>query len=139
MRYTRYLFSAVAVAGAALAGIGQAGAATTDFATACAQSGVVKCVSFDTDADFSHGSGGTQGAWGTRAGVNPPYGTSDYSRATRDTANAAVGASSLRFTIPSNTGSDSSGSWFTNFSDDLSFQVSEGQEVFIQWRQRFSP
>jgi hypothetical protein len=139
MRQAKYWFSALAVVGAALAGGGQALAATTDFATACAQSGVVKCVSFDTDADFSHGSGGTQGAWGTRAGVNPPYGTSDYSRATRDTANAASGASSLRFTIPSNTGSDSSGSWFTNFSDDLSFQVSEGQEVFIQWRQRFSP
>ena len=37
------------------------------------------------------------------------------------------------------TGADVAGSWFTNFSDDLSFQVGEGQEVYIQWRQRFSP
>ena len=110
-----------------------------DFATRCAQAGVVKCVSFDTDADFGHGAGGTQGAWGSRAGLMPPYGTSDYSRATRDTAVAADGASSLRFTILSNTASDVAGAWFTNFTDDLSYQVGEGQEVFVQWRQRFSP
>jgi len=114
-------------------------AQATDFATRCAAAGVVKCVNFDTDADFGHGAGGSQGAWGSRSGYIPRYGTSDYSRVTRDTMQAADGPSSLRFTIPSQTGSDVAGSWFTNFTDDLSYQVGEGQEVYIQWRQRFSP
>lgn len=114
-------------------------ATSNDFATVCAEASVVKCVAFDTDADFSHGNGGTQGAWGARSGILPPSGTSDYSRAIRDTSVAASGASSLRFTIPSNTSADTSGAWFANFSDDLSFQIGEGQEVYVQWRQRFSP
>ena len=69
----------------------------------------------------------------------PPSGTSDYTRATRDTSIKASGDSSLRFTIPSNSGSDSSGTYFTNFSKDLSVQFDAGQEFFVQWRQRFSP
>src|SRR6185369_5866541 len=75
---------------------------------------------------------------GSRFGLMPLSGTSDYSRATRDTSQAASGLSSLRFTIPSNSGSDVAGAWFANFSDDLSFQVGEGDEVYVQWRQRFS-
>jgi hypothetical protein len=114
-------------------------ATTNDFSTVCAQSGIIKCVSFDTDADFSTGKGGTQGAWGANSGILPPSGSSDYSRATRDATVMASGASSLRFTIPSNTGSDTSGAWFTNFSNDLSVQMGEGGEVYVQWRQRFSP
>ena len=51
----------------------------------------------------------------------------------------ASGASSLKFTIPSNSGSDTSGTFFTNFSTDLSTQFGENSEVYIQWRQRFSP
>ena len=110
----------------------------TDFASRCAAAGVLKCVNFDTDADFNRGAGGNQGAWGARSGFIPLGGTSDYSRVTRDTGQAADGASSLRFTIPSQSGSDVAGAWFTNFSDDLSYQVGEGQEVYVQWRQRFS-
>jgi hypothetical protein len=45
----------------------------------------------------------------------------------------------LRFTIPSNSGADTSGAYFTNFSKDLSVQFDGGQEFFVQWRQRFSP
>jgi len=51
----------------------------------------------------------------------------------------ASGAGSLRFEIPSNSGSDTSGSFWLNFSDDLSNQFGEGDEFYIQWRQRFSP
>lgn len=50
----------------------------------------------------------------------------------------ASGAGSLRFEIPSNSGSDTSGSFWLNFSDDLSIQLDEGDEFYIQWRQRFS-
>ena len=79
------------------------------------------------------------GAFGSNSGILPPYGTSDYSLATRDTSVKSSGNSSLRFTIPSNSGSDSSGSFFTNFSNDLSVQFDANQEFFVQWRQRFSP
>jgi len=44
----------------------------------------------------------------------------------------------LKFTIPSNSGADTSGSFFTNFSSDLLTQFGENSEFFIQWRQRFS-
>ena len=94
---------------------------------------------FDTTAEFNIGSGGTSGAYGQNAGIFAPSGTSDYTRATRDTSVKASGDSSLKFTIPSNSGSDSSGSYFTNFSSDLSVQFGENSEFFIQWRQRFSP
>src|SRR5262245_8376767 len=117
----------------------QAATADSDFAAVCSDPNVIKCVNFDTDKDFDKGRGGTQGAYGSNFGLFPPYGTSDYTRATRDTTQAAAGGSSLRFTIPSNTASDTSGAWFTNFSDDLSVQMGEGQEVYVQWRQRFSP
>ena len=112
---------------------------TTSFQTRCAQPGVIKCVGFDDPADFNIGSGGTNGAYGLNAGIFPPSGTSDYTLAARDTTVKASGNSSLRFTIPSNSGSDTSGSYFTNFSSDLSLQFGENSDFFIQWRQRFSP
>jgi hypothetical protein len=56
-----------------------------------------------------------------------------------DAAVKASGSGSLRFTIPSNTGSDTSGAYFTNFSSDLSVQFGENAEFYLQWRQRFSP
>ncbi|MGH8071701.1 MAG: hypothetical protein ACRERE_42000 [Candidatus Entotheonellia bacterium] len=56
-----------------------------------------------------------------------------------DTSILASGEGSLRFEIPSNSGADTSGSFWLNFADDLSRQFGEGEEFFIQWRQRFSP
>jgi hypothetical protein len=56
-----------------------------------------------------------------------------------DTSVKASGASSLKFTIPSNSGADTSGSYFANFSADLATQFDGNAEFFIQWRQRFSP
>ena len=100
---------------------------------------MVKCVSFDADADFSTGSGGQNGAYGFNAGIIPPSGTSDYTRAVRDASVKASGASSLKFTIPAVSGADTSGAYFTNFSADLNTQFSGGQEFYVQWRQRFSP
>ena len=112
---------------------------TADFATRCAQPGVIKCVGFDDVADFNTGTGGTNGAYGQNYGIIPPSGTSDYTRATRDTSVKASGNSALKFTIPSNSGADTSGTWFTNFSKDLAIQFDGNQEFFVQWRQRFSP
>ena len=51
----------------------------------------------------------------------------------------ASGAGSLCFEIPSNSPADTSGSFWLNFKDDLSAQFGEGEEFYVQWRQRFSP
>ncbi len=99
---------------------------------------MVKCVGFDTASDFAVGKSGVPGVPGTNSGIFAPYGTTDYTRATMDSANKASGTGSLKFTIPANSGSDTSGSYFTNFSHDLSVQFGENSQFFVQWRQRFS-
>ncbi len=99
---------------------------TADFDTRCKAAGVVRCVGFDTPSDIE----GTFGdVHGSLAGDATPA---------LDTAEKASGASSLEFTIPSSSGSNSSGSYFTNFSDDLSLQFDGNADFFVQWRQRFS-
>lgn len=107
------------------------------FATRCADTNVIKCVGFDDPADFNIGGGGTGGAYGSNSGILPVG--SDYSLSGQDTSIKASGAGSLRFTIPSNSYANTSGSYFTNFSKDLSVQFGAGQEFYVQWRQRFSP
>jgi hypothetical protein len=102
-----------------------------DFPTRCAQPGVLKCVGFDSAADIPSGLNGANFgifAASGNAAVQP----------TLDTTIKASGVSSLKFTIPSNSGADTSGSYFTNFSSDLSAQFGENQEFFVQWRQRFT-
>lgn len=115
------------------------GGSGSDFATRCAMPSVLRCVSFDTDTDFNFGAGGFNGAYGQNFGYVPPSSTTDYSRILRDTSTKTSGASSLRLKIPGTSTSDSSGWWFTNFSSDLSQQVQEGQEIWVQWRFRVSP
>jgi len=45
----------------------------------------------------------------------------------------------LKFTVPSNSGSGGSGQYHVRFADYLNGQsIGPGQEVFIQWKQRFS-
>src|SRR6478672_10472382 len=90
----------------------------------CAQPAVVKCVGFDSPAQ-------------TDRFIFPPSGMT-VKRARVVTDIKASGTGSLRFEIPSNTGSDTSGSFWQNFSDDLSIQFGEGEEFYVQWRQRFS-
>lgn len=99
---------------------------TLDFQQRCAQPGVIRCVGFDDNSAL-------RGKWGdpsgSTAGAAPP---------TIDTVTKASGEGSLKFTIPSRSGADSSGLYFTNFSDDLGVRLGENQAFFIQWRQRFS-
>lgn len=90
----------------------------------CALPGVVKCVGFDTTAEIE-------------PFIDPPWGQSEK-RAVIDTSQKASGTGSLRFDIPSNSPADTSGSYWQNFSTDLKTQYSEGEEFFVQWRQRFS-
>ena len=56
-----------------------------------------------------------------------------------DSTVKASGNSSLKFTIPSQSGGNAGGAYFTNFSNDLSTQFGENSDFYIQWRQRFSP
>jgi len=91
------------------------------FEQRCAQPGVVKCFGFDSQEE-------------TEPFIYPPYGmTTKRGRVVTDVK--ASGAGSLRFEIPSNTGADTSGSFWQNFGT----QFGEGEEFFVQWRQRFSP
>ena len=102
-------------------------AGSGSFATRCSQPGVLKCVGFDSPADIA-------GAFGDNSGI-----LSGASTPVLDTTVRASGASSIKFTIPSNSPADTSGSFFTNFSTNLSTQFGENSEFFVQWRQRFSP
>lgn len=97
----------------------------SDFDTRCRRVGVIRCYSFDDPVDADRR-------------TSAPYGQS-VKRSTVDRAIKASGTGSLRFTIPSYSPSDTSGSFSINFSDDLSVQMGEGEEFYVQWRQRFSP
>lgn len=98
---------------------------SADFLRRCNAPGVVRCWGFDTEA-------------GSEPHINPPWGESTK-LASIDHEMRASGSGALRFTIPSLSGQDSSGSFWLDFSDNLAAQFGEGQEFYIQWRQRFSP
>ena len=101
---------------------------SANFTTRCAQPGVLKCVGFDSPADIAGGFGDNSGI--ILSGAAAPV---------LDPSVKASGASSLKMTIPPNSDADTSGSFFTNFSNDLATQFGENAEFFVQWRQRFSP
>ncbi len=102
-------------------------APSADFQTRCAAPGVIKCVDFDDAADIA-------GRWGNVSGILP----GDNGSPAIDTAVRASGSGSLKFTIPGNAG-NVAGSYFANFSDDLSQRFGEGEEFYVQWRQRIAP
>jgi hypothetical protein len=103
------------------------GSGSADFQARCAMPGVLKCVGFDSQADIT-------GTYGDNHGILPGAATPSL-----DSTVKASGSSAIKFTIPSNSGANSSGSYFTNFSDNLSTQFGPNSEFYIQWRQRFSP
>jgi hypothetical protein len=105
---------------AATAGIGHAQTTPeADFLARSTAPGVVRAMGFETSAEWSTGiwNPGRDNAW--------------------DTTVKASGAGSLRFDIKSNTGEGSAGSWWMNFSPDMSVQFGANEEFWIQWRQRF--
>jgi hypothetical protein len=99
----------------------------SDFQRRCSTPGVIKCVGFDSSSDIAGGFGDNSGTL-PGGSANPQL----------DTAVKASGNSSLKFTVPSNSGANSSGAYFTNFSPDLSVQFGENSEFYVQWRQRFA-
>ena len=120
----RRTFSLIAASISLCAG---ANSFAVDFQTRCADPQVIQCVSFDTPATIA---GGYCDTAGTFSGAATPA---------IDTTVKASGTGSLMFTVPSNSGADTSGSFFTNFARDRSVLFGENSEFFVQWRQRFSP
>lgn len=100
---------------------------SADFVSRCQAGGVLRCVGFDSNADIS-------GGYGANSGILP----GDMVNPQIDTSVKASGNGSLLFTIPSNSDAGSSGSYFANFSSDLSQQFGENSDFYVQWRQRFS-
>jgi len=86
-------------------------------------------VGFDQASDISN----TQ--WGANTGID----TSAPGVPVLDSSVKASGNSSIKFTIPSNSGANSSGVYWANFSTDLLTQFGENSDFYVQWRQRFSP
>lgn len=105
------------------------GNSNADYQARCSAGGVVICVGFDLPSDIA-------GTYGAPSGILP---SSSGMAPTLDTTVKASGASSLMFTIPANAAADTSGSYWTNFSSDLSKQFGQNSDFFVQWRQRFSP
>lgn len=108
--------------------VAQVGTTSTSFATRCAQSGVVKCVTFDSVGDINAGYDTPNTGLLSGATVDPVI----------DTAQHASGAGSLMFTVPAQSGAAASGAYYANFSTDLLTQFGASSEFYIQWRQRFS-
>jgi hypothetical protein len=119
--------SATSIAATVTVSNSTAPASTVDFQTRCSSPGVLRCIGFDSPSDIT-------GVWGDNTGVFP--GTA---LPALDATVKASGNSSLKFTIPSLSGANSSGSYFANFSPDLSAQFGQNSGFYIQWRQRFSP
>jgi hypothetical protein len=105
-------------------------ASPADFDTRCGAPGVVMCNGFDTSSDIA-------GTYGSPRGTLPSSG--DGMSPTIDTTQSASGTGSLLFTIPAQAGADQDGSFFTNFSPDLSVQFADNSDFYVQWRQRFDP
>lgn len=116
---------------------GKTAGAAASFEARCAAPEVVRCVSFDSPAHAPDLSWWTVGDGQGRG----PMGRIKNSRGDllpeRD-CTVSVRGCSLRFTVPTRSGAGASGSWFVNFSDDFSVRFGEGEEFYVQWRQRFS-
>jgi hypothetical protein len=95
-----------------------------DFLRRCASPGVIRCWDFDDAA-------------ATDAHIAPPFGET-VKRGQVVTNVVGDGTGSLQFTVPSQSGADTSGSFSLDFADNLSQQFGEGQEFFLQYRVRYN-
>ena len=126
------------VAGVVPAALPADAAATASFAERCALPGVVRCFGFDSETEVA------------------PYIRGGASTPVVDTTTKASGAGSLKMTIPPRAGPNTSGSFAMNFTPGslnqryaggdhdkgphyYAVQFGEGEEFYVQWRQRFAP
>ncbi len=98
------------------------------FEVRCHTPGVIRCVGFDSPSEISGREGDPSGLEIDPVDVAPVI----------DPTVKASGNGSLKFTIPSHGSAGSSGSFFADFSEDLSARFGPGEEFYVQWRQRFS-
>jgi hypothetical protein len=87
---------------------------------------------FDFDTDYPDGTV-TKLNYATTIGTSVPHGTP-----VRDSVIKCSGVSSLRFDFPSLSGNDAAGSFYANFSANLSKQYGEGDTFYVQWRERWN-
>ncbi|NNF17719.1 MAG: hypothetical protein HKN70_13325 [Gammaproteobacteria bacterium] len=111
------------------------------FSERCSAPGVIRCFGFEQDELASNGGPIVWGRHDARVGtfvngMRPGRRLDGRIEIANDFT--ASGASSLKFFMPSRSNGGHAGQFYANFSDDLSVQLSEGDEFFIQWRQRFS-
>lgn len=86
----------------------------SDFAARCGSPAVIRCEGFDEPL----------------AGMAGPV---------IDNAIVASGRGALRFELPAGATAGAAGELVLQFTDDLSVQIGEGEDLWIQWRQRFTP
>lgn len=113
---------ALALAASLFVPYAQAGAAspTQSFASLCAAPGVIVCNGFENSNSILGKT--TRSSMGT---VEPEI----------DTQFAASGKASLRFEVPSNTPSNSSGTYVESLGPGFGFNT----RLYVSWKQRFSP
>jgi len=100
--------------------------ALLDFQTRCAQAGVLICQGFDSPTAFTMATWPNSGLYGDDNNVL---------QGTMDTTVTASGGGSLRFTVPSNAGSNGSGYWRQLIGQTFG----QNSTFYVQFRQRFSP
>jgi hypothetical protein len=120
------------------------GNANADFQARCGAPGVILCNGFDTTADIQGGSPpAAPGGGGVWRNVFYNNGNTGTLLPVIDSAHFASGngtsSGSLMFTIPAQSGADSSGAFFTNFAPDDSVQFGANADFYVQWRQMFDP
>ena len=112
-----------------------------DFATRCADPSVIRCFGFE------HGELAVNGGpvhWSSSVSTAGTFanglkeGASLKGRIELTDDHYTSGKTSIKFFMPSKSSGSHAGQFYANFSDDLSQQVGEGEQLYIQWRQRFS-
>jgi hypothetical protein len=99
------------------------GAAEDDFQKRATAAGVIRAEGLNSTADG--------GAYVF------PDGNFEKAGSGFDTGIKASGAGSLHFVIPANGGASAGGSWRVNFSEARNVTIGAGQDLYVQWRQRF--
>jgi hypothetical protein len=96
----------------------------SSFMQRCSAPGIVRCFGFDAEGDV-------------RPHLDPAADGMYHGQVVSDVV--ASGAGSLRFEVPSQSAANTSGEFWLDFADDFSVTFGEGEEFYVQWRQRFSP
>ena len=95
----------------------------SEFEKRCQSGGVIRCWDFEDPS-------------ATAVHLLPPPNSDLRGEIVSDVVGDGAGA--LRFTVPSQSGPDTSGSFSLNFSDDLSRQFGEGEEFYLQYKVRYN-